>query len=196
MAQVDNLPALVKRYGKELVYEYEIPKEAIAKFNAFKPDPIKPNESLLERMAARTEDWQSGPLFVESSKSPYKFVVVMEATAGEDGDAASLWQAGWNFENGLNRANPMAGLSRAGAKAGEKLKLTAVSAPVRFQSDSQVRVSMGLLNARNLNIETMHIVVISGVEGANWKEVLFAMRYALVGFVMFGLWWLWFRPRS
>lgn len=184
-----------EEFGKRLVASYDISNEQLDKFRKFVPSASDPSKSLIENaLLADTEDWGSPTLNIVSKDNPYTFVVKLKATAVEDGNATSLWQAGWLIGH-MTQSKPMAGLSKTDAEKGEKLELVAVSAPVRFEKDQDSAVALGLVNVKNMDIHSMRVEVWSGLPATSFIEMLGAFRWVLVGGIMFVLWWFWFRPR-
>lgn len=184
-----------EKFGKQLVAAYDMSTEQLDKFRSFTPSASDPNMSSMENLLhADTEDWNSPTLNIVSKENPYTIVVKLKATAVETGSATSLWQTGWRIGH-VSESKPMAGLSRADAKAGEQLELSAASAPVRFKTDQDSGVTLGLVNVKNMNIHSVRVEVWSGVRSSSFIEILGGFQWVLVGGIMFVLWWFWFRPR-
>ncbi|GAB3258942.1 hypothetical protein [Chitinimonas naiadis] len=184
------------RYGKLILAEAEMPQAMLDRFNAFKPSRPNPNESaLINSATAETLDWYGHAVGVDAADGPYTVVITLYATAKAAGPATSMWQAGWELENGQSRRSLVPGLSKADAKAGEKLIITAASQPLRFNSDQQARPVLALVNARNIEINAMRVVVVAGVAASSWRDWFWVLRGLLVVGVMFVLWWFWFRVK-
>jgi hypothetical protein len=184
------------KYGKVLVAEYRIPYEKVQKYATFKPSAPQKGENKIESvLLADTEEW-SGPFVdVKYASNPYTIVVTLTGTAKADGDALTMWQAGWRLDASERRFTALSGLSKLGAKAGERFTVTAASAPSRFKDDRQVAVALGLVNARNVEINTVDVELWSGISNPSWLETLGAFSYLLVALVLAALYWFW-RRRS
>ena len=179
-----------RTYGKEQVLAFDIDAATLAKFRAHKGDVIDPKRSPAENMAsASTTDWTGQMQKLVSSKKPYVMVVTLSGTAMADGDAVSAWHAGWKNEEGVTRSNPVAGLNKLKAKAGERFMVTVSSAPVSFKEDRSMQPVLGLARARNMQIESVNIQVWSGLPGHSWQQILFSLPVLMLGLTMFVLWW-------
>jgi hypothetical protein len=185
------------KYGKTLVAEYRIPYEKVAKYATFKPSAAPKGENKITTvLLADTEEW-SGPFIdVKYASNPYTIVVTLTGTAKTDGDALTMWQAGWRLDASERRFTALPGLSKLGAKAGERFTVTAASTPSRFKDDRQVAVALGLVNARNLDINSVDVELWSGIASASWFETLGAFSYLLVALVLASLFWFWRRSRE
>jgi hypothetical protein len=185
-------------YGKTLVGEFKVPAQTLVKFEALKPSVRKPGESALEAaLLADTEAWDGPSIEADSTANPYKIVMTISATAREDGDAVSMWQAGWNMGEGQTRMVLMPGLTRSNLKAGQTFTASAVSGPLSFKKDRTISPRLELVRADNMEINSVEVAVWSGLGGSTWLEKFGAFGYALIAVVMFVLWWFWFRrPRS
>lgn len=186
-----------RAYGSKIVAEYDLPAEQIAKFAAFQPStPDKHESAVVNTLLADTEDW-SGPAFdAQQSGNPYTIVVTISGNAKTDGPASTLWNAGWEIhhENGDQTAlNVLPGLAKTEAKAGETFTVTAAATPTSFKEDRNVSVFLGLVNARNIELRSVHVQVWSGFAQTSFLDVLGPARWLLVGLVMLVLWWFWFR---
>lgn len=186
-----------QRFGKTLLLEHRLPEDKIRKLNAFKPSPPRAGESaLVNAMMADTEDWTGPEIDGRTAGNPYTIAVLVSATARADGDATTLWQAGWKIESKLGgeelRMVPLAGLAKTGAKAGETIELAAAT-PTSFREDRKAAPSVGLVNARNLTITAVRVQVWSGTRDTSFTETILSFRWALVGLVLVVLWWFWFR---
>ena len=52
---------------------------------------------------------------------------------------------------------------------------------------------LGLVNARNFEIDRVHVAVWSGVAGASGVQLFGAFTWVFLGAVMIALWWFWKR---
>jgi hypothetical protein len=188
-----------RKFGRKIVAEYDLPPEQIAKFAAFEPSaPDKHESTLTNTLLAKTEDWSGPPLNAVTSDNPYTIVVTLTGTAKADGPAATLWNSGWEIrsENGnQTRLTVHPGLAKTEAKAGETFTVTAPGGPISFKEDRNVAVSLALVNARNIEIKSVHVQIWSGMAPTSWLEMLGPIRWVLLGVVLVVLWWFWIRPR-
>ena len=182
-----------KKYGKRIVAEYDLPADVIQKIASFKPSAPQKGESMVVNMAGADAVPWNGPSFkANSSTNPYVIVIRVKGKALEAGDASTMWQAGWRLDDSTTRMSVVPGLSKSGARAGEALTLTAAAAPVSFKEDREVGAYVGLVNARNLAIESVHVQVWSGLASASIWETILSVQGLLVGLVFLGLAW-WFK---
>ena len=185
------------KYGKVLVAEYRVPSDKVLKYATFKPSAPGPGQNKIEGvLLADTEEWFGPVIDVKSAASPYTMVVTLVGTAKADGDALSMWQAGWRLDGSERRYTVLSGLSKLGAKAGERISVTAASGPTRFKEDRKVAVALGLVNARNMEISSVDIELWSGLASTSWLETLGAFSYLLVAVILAGLFWFWRRRRE
>jgi len=89
--------------------------------------------------------------------------------------------------------NVLPGFAHAEAKAGEAFTVTAAAPPTSFKEDRNVSVFLGLVNARNIELRSVHVQVWSGFAPTSFLDVLGPARWLLVGLVMLVLWWFWFK---
>jgi hypothetical protein len=182
-----------KKYGKKLVAEYRLPASTLVKMEEFKPSPPAKGESVaMNALLADTETWRGPEIELSNTANPYNIVVTVAGTAIADGDAVSLWQAGWQLEDGA-RLNVLPGLTKSDVKAGQRLTLTAVATPTTFKQSRTSAVVLGLVKVNNMRLDSIDVAVWSGIPGTSFLEGFRAFYIALVGLVMFGLWWFWFR---
>jgi hypothetical protein len=184
-----------QRYGKDLIGEYTLPPEQIAKFAEFKPSaPVKGESVLVNAMLADVEKWEGPTLDVKSASNPYNISLIVTGTAINAGEVASLWHAGWQLEdpNGSaeERMMPLAGIAKDDVKAGQRVSLAAAQGPISFREDRRAVLLIGLANARNLKIEGVKVQLWSGAAATPKRTYLFVLSAAFAGLVMLGLvWW-------
>ena len=187
-------PAKESKYGKTLIKEYEVPQEVVMKYADFVPSkPDKHESAIVNAMLADTVDWVGGPLNVEQARNPYTVVVTVTGKAKSAGDATSLWQVGWKLEGGESLMNPLGGLSKSDVKAGERVELSVAARPTSFKEDRAVGVVLGMVNARNFDIDRVHVAIWSGIPGATGLQLFGAYYWVILGAVMIALWWFWMR---
>ena len=193
---VVNHPAAAaddKKFGQSRVATYDIPAATIAKFQKFKASaPVKGESPLVATLLADTEAWSGPELSTSATANPYTIVVTVKGTAKADGDATTLWNAGWVLDDGVRRLNVLPGIAKVGAKAGERLEMTGTS-PTSFKESRKVGVALELVNAKNLSFDGVHVEVWSGVPEPSKLEISYAFRYAIVGLVLGLLFWWWRR---
>ena len=185
------------KYGKVLVAEFRIPSDTVAKYATHKPSKPRPGENKIDSVIlADTEEW-SGPFIdVKNAANPYTMVVTLTGTAKADGDALTMWHAGWRLDDREKHLTAFSGLSKLGAKAGERFTVTAAAKPTSFKEDRNVAVSLDLVSARNVDINTVDVELWSGVSNPSWLETLGAFSYLLVALILTGLVWFWRRRRQ
>jgi hypothetical protein len=184
-----------QRFGKDLVGEYVLPPEQIAKFAKFKPSAPTAGESvLINALTADAEVWTGPSLDVATASSPYNISIIVSGTAVISGDVASLWQAGWGLEDGngssQERMTPLGGIAKDDVKAGQRVSLVAAQGPVTFREDRKATLLVGLVNARNLKIDDVKVQLWAGPAPTPKRTFLFILSAGLVGLVMLGfVWW-------
>jgi hypothetical protein len=189
--------AAEEQYGKHLVAQYQIPPETIEKYASFEPSaPLKHESKVHNVLLAKSEEWSAPWLDVKWNANPYVIVVTLAGTAQADGDAVTMWQAGWRLDDRETRMWAFPGLTRLGLKAGEPFTVTAVAPPVSFKEDRSVAVALGLVNARNVDIKSVDVAVWSGIPGASWLDYLGAFNYLAVALIFGGLIWYFRRRRA
>ena len=186
------------KYGKVLVAEYRLPAETIGKIAAFKPSAPGPGENKVEAvLLASTEEWYGPPIDVKYASNPYTLVVTLNGTARADGDALTMWQAGWRLDGSERRYTALSGLSKLGAKAGERFTATAAATPSRFKDDrNNIAVALAFVKSSNVDVQSVDIQLWSGIASASWIEALGAFSYLLVAVVLAALVWFWRRRRE
>jgi hypothetical protein len=184
-----------EKFGKALVAEYQLSSELIAKFNAFVPAPPKPGESpVMNVLLAEGEPWSGPRLKLRTDANPYRIAVTITGTVPATGGVSTMWQAGWNLDDGQGRLGAFPGLTNSTLKAGEHVKLTSASAPMSFKEDREAAVFLSLVNARGFKFESVRVQVWSGVPNASWHEMVLSLPGLITGIVMLLLFW-WFRRR-
>ncbi|MBR7801747.1 hypothetical protein [Undibacterium fentianense] len=179
-------------YGRRLEVEINLTAEQIAKFANFKPpaanfQPMSP----IDALTATTEDWTGDRINADKDKGPYSMVVTLKGKAKQHGDVSTLWTTGWATTEGAANIVVLPGLSKLNVKAGEALELTKVSAPTRFKETRAVRPMLSLIKAENIDIESIHIQVWSGIGENSWRDTLMAFRWLGLGLIFFLLRWWW-----
>jgi hypothetical protein len=182
------------KYGKTLVDTFKVPPETLVKFDEHKPSKRREGDSPLEAaLLADTEAWSGPAIEADSTANPYKLVVTITGRLKEDGDAVSMWKAGWNLGEDGTRLTLMPGLTRSNLKAGQNFSATAVSDPISFKKDRPVSPVIELVSASNFEVNSVEVAVWSGLGGTSFLQKFGALGYAVIGLVMLLFWWIWFR---
>jgi hypothetical protein len=180
-------------HGKHRVASYRVPDATLVKYASLKPAAPKPGESALTNvLLADTVDWVSPALDVKANANPYTIVVTVTGRTRAAGDATSMWNAGWKLDSGETVFGALPGIAKTGAGAGDPFKVTATRA-TSFKEDRTVSVSLGLVNARNLEILDVEIDVWSGVGGGSFADKVLAFRWAILGAILLALGFFGFR---
>jgi len=176
-------------YGKTLLQTNEVPADALARFAqldaAMRAKGQKPG-----LMTGGNEDWVAKELSAPSAGNPYRVVVRVSGTALADGDARSVWMAGWR-DDGATRLVPITGTSKTAAKANDRLEFVGASAPVSFKEDRNRLPAISFLGTENLRIDQVQVEVWGGVGKSSFVERVWAWSPLLLGVVFFAAaWWL------
>lgn len=174
-----------RAYGRELVAQYQLPAEAVARYAA-----LATAASRTETAGDRTA-WTDNALWVGPQqqvgigRNPYTLVLTVSGVARAAGDIRAHWQAGWEVrESPLATREVLMSLGAqqtGGTTAGAPVTLTAVSAPLTFRGERQVAPMLNLVNANNLDISDVHLQVWSGSAPLVAWPVVSAPRPALLG---------------
>ena len=175
-------------YGKRLVQASDVPAEVLARF-AEHDAKLKAKGEKPGYMSFGV-DWMGPEMPAPTEGNPYRLVVRVAGTALADGDAGSLWTAGWS-ENGQTRVFPVSGTVQSGVKAGERIELVGASGPVSFKEDHSRVPALSFQGTQNLRIDQVKFEVWGGVGKTTLVERLWAFSPLLVGVVFLGLflWW-------
>ncbi len=185
-------PVGASQYGQIMIAEYDIPAQTIARFAAHAPSADDPNESkLINNLLADTEDWVGPAQTLDAATNPYTLVVTLTGKARADGDVATMWQSGWQMEDGTKRLNPFPGLFRSGVKAGESVVLVRPSPPTRLSANNLVAPVLGLVRADNFEFESVRVQLWAGIGNPTKTETAFAFYGLWIGLGMLALWWWW-----
>lgn len=191
----DTAPGKPGEYGKTLVAEYTLPAEQIAQFAKFKASVPDPHESkVVASLLASTKDWSGNVLKPDIHKNPYTMVVTLVGTARANGDVATLWQSGWQGDDGVQRMVPLAGLSKNGVKAGERVTMIKAASPTSFSESKDYYPVLALVSADNFEFESVKVELWSGIGESTGVTRFFSATTLLVGLIFLVLVW-WFRRR-
>lgn len=163
-----------RAYGQRLVAQYQLPPESIARYAAMAAGAA-PNASLRDNtMFADRSPWV-GPkqrASASASQNPYTLVFTVSGVAKAAGEVYAQWQAGWEIHESqvasreLLMAVPR--VARTGLAAGQALSLTASTTRVSFRGEREVAPMLGLVQARNLDINDVQVQVWSGAAPQAW----------------------------
>lgn len=190
--------AQTDRYGKTLLLEHRLSESTVQAFNKFTPSkPVQGESKIVATMLTDTKDWV-GPVFEgKTSGNPYTLVIMVKGMVKADGDATTLWHSGWRLEDKqdgtVDRMTPHGGVAKTGVKAGQVVEIYGAAIPLSFKEDRKAAPMIGLVNARNIELQEVRVQVWSGIASAGFAETLLSFRWALVGVVLVVLWWFWFR---
>lgn len=161
-----------RAYGQRLIAQYQLPPDAIARYAAMTAGTaldVPPRE---DSMFADRLPWVGPQQRAGAGHNPYTLVFKVSGVAKAAGDVYAHWQAGWEVHE-----SPVASrdvvmvvppLARAGMAAGQALTLTASSARVSFRGQRSVAPMLGLVQARNLDINDVQVEVWSGAAPQAW----------------------------
>jgi len=176
-------------YGKTLLQTNAVPAEALARF-AQLDATMRAKGQKPGLMNGGSEDWTAVALNAPSAGNPYRVVVRVSGTALADGDARSVWMAGWR-DDGATRLVPITGTSKTAAKANDRLEFVGASAPVSFKEDRNRLPAISFLGTENLRIDQVQVEVWGGVGKSSFVERVWAWSPLLLGVVFFAAaWWL------
>jgi hypothetical protein len=161
-----------RAYGERLVAQYRLPAEAIERYAALAAgtagQPSPHNGSLF----ADAAPWIGPQQRVGVGHNPYILVLTISGVTRSAGAVYAQWQAGWEIhESPTTRREvlmAMPGIARAGLAAGEALSLSVSGARVSFRGERSVAPMLGLVQARNLAIDSVELQVWSGVAPVAW----------------------------
>jgi hypothetical protein len=180
-----------KEFGQTMVAEFTIDSATMEKFQKHIPDkPEKGELAIVAAISGASVDWYGDPPDFSAPQNPYHIVVTISGEARIDGDATSMWTAGWRDEEGKTISKPMAGLSKSDMKAGQSFVLTVASPPTSFQPNAIFSPSVSFLRSGNMTLRSVNVQIWSGIADPSALETFSGMRWLLLGLVMFGVWWL------
>lgn len=190
-ARVKNVSS---EYGRRLEVEMQVSSEDLARLAAFKPpaenlQALSPSQAL----SATTENWVGDRIIASSDSGPYTMVVTIKGRAKANGDAVTLWNSGWFLGDTGARTVSFPGLSKLNVKAGERIEMTKASQPMRFKVSHAVQPVLELVKAENIEFDSIHVQIWSGVGENSWHDILLALRWVIGGLVFFFLRWWWVR---
>jgi hypothetical protein len=149
-----------RAHGRELVAQYQLPAEAVARYAARDNATREHDSSLANGL------WVGPPQQAGAGHNPYTLVITVSGVAKAAGDVRTQWQTGWEVrESPLATREvlmPVAGLSDRSIAAGAPVSLTAIGNPLSFRGERQAAPMLNLVNAHNLDIHDVHLQVWSG----------------------------------
>jgi hypothetical protein len=157
--------ASAKRPGRELVAEYDVPAERIAQWRA-RLDGTPAAARADARKTFDPELWLGPQQPTGAGRNPYTLVLRVAGVALAAGDVRTHWHAGWEVQEsptiGRDVLMPVAALSSGSVRAGTPVTLTAIGLPLTFRGERSAAPMLSLLQARNLEIQSVHVAVWSG----------------------------------
>ena len=178
-------------YGKTLLTEFDVPDSVIAKYNNRQPPKaVNVGGPMINMLLSDSVDWTSDPISISNQINPYRIVVTVTGSAISDGDAVSMWTAGWfKASDGTTNSKPLTGLSKHGVKAGQTFMVTAAALPTTFKQDQELGASLGMVKTTNMTINAVHVQIWSGVASASFTQIFFSLQGLVVALILLGLGW-------
>lgn len=161
-----------RAYGQRLVAQYRLPADTIARYAAVAAGTALDALPRADSMFADGAPWVGPEHRAGVGHNPYTLVFTVSGAARAAGAVYAQWQAGWQWQESpiasreLLLAVPH--IARTGLAAGEALTLTAASARVSFRGQRSVAPMLGLVQARNLDINEIQVQVWSGAAPQAW----------------------------
>jgi hypothetical protein len=149
-----------RAHGRELVAQYQLPAEAVARY-ATHDNTMRERDSSFDN-----GQWVGPPQQAGAGHNPYTLVLTVSGVAKAAGDVQTHWQTGWEVRESPVATRevlmPVAGLSDRSVAAGAPVSLTAIGNPLSFRGERQVAPMLNLVKAHNLDIHDVHLQVWSG----------------------------------
>jgi hypothetical protein len=179
------LPTKPGKYGKTLVADVVLPPSQIDKIAGLLETLRSANHGVQNSVVfGDTVDWVGDAMTGTPTGSPYTIVMQIDATARNAGNVVTTWKSGWRMESGETRTTLTTGLSELDAKAGQRLTLTGITTPSRFDRDKNVTPVVSFVDAQNASIDRVQIQVWSGMGSPSFLDYFGAFRFLLLGVVM------------
>jgi hypothetical protein len=179
--------ASTKRPGRDLVAEYQVPAARIAQWRA-RPDGAPAASREDARKTLDPQLWLGPQQPAGAGRNPYTLVLRVAGVAVAAGDVRTHWHAGWEVQEspaiGRDVLMPVAALSSGSVRAGTPLTLTAIGLPLTFRGERSAAPMLSLLQAKNLEIQSVQVAVWSGT--APWLSLvpLTATHIACLGLAL------------
>jgi hypothetical protein len=185
-----------RAYGRELVAQYQLPAEAVARY------ATATAEQDGTRRAVAAEDasaWVGPSQQVGSGRNPYTLVLTVSGAARAAGEVRSQWQAGWEVRESPVATRevmlPLAGRTGTGVAAGAPVTITAASTAVSFRNERLASPMLNLVAAHNIDISDVHLQVWSGSAPLALPGAALPRRTLLpIGALCLLAWWTLRRP--
>jgi hypothetical protein len=161
-----------RAYGREVVAQFRLPAEAVARYAALSTSAKQSNALHARATSIDSSAWV-GPLQqVGSGRNPYTLVVTIDGVVPAAGAVRSKWRAGWEVRESptATREVQMAvhAVAPAATVAGAPITLTAVGTPVSFRGERHAAPMLNLIDADNLDISDVSVQVWSGSPPLAW----------------------------
>lgn len=171
-------------YGKDLVAQYRLPAHTIARYAALAAGTAAAaGPSRGDSMFADQAPWVGPAQRAGVGNNPYVLVLTVSGAAKAAGQVHSKWQAGWEVHESTTASRELvmlvSGLAREGLAAGERVNLTAYSAPVSFRGERRVAPMLGVVQTRNIDIDEVFVQVWSGTAPMAWSDTGLSPRVLL-----------------
>lgn len=172
-----------RAHGQRLVAQYRLPDDAIARYAALAAGTALDAAPGVNSLFADRAPWVGPEQRAGVGHNPYTLVFTVRGVTRAAGAVFAQWQAGWQVyetpvaSRELLMAVPY--IARTGVAAGEALTLTGSSTRVSFRGERSVAPMLGLVQARNLDINEVEVQVWSGTAPQAWASTAWP-RAALV----------------
>jgi hypothetical protein len=179
-------------YGRELVSQYELSAEHVARYRAHAESGARSRAD--PTPAVDPLQWV-GPLqSVGVGRNPYTLVLSVGGVAPAAGEVRTHWQAGWEVQESPTATRtllrPLAALSSGSVSAGTPLTLTVVGGAVSFRGERSVAPMLNLVQAKNVEIQTVRLAVWSGTAPWTWPQLSAPnLALLLLGALCAVAWW-------
>ena len=185
-----------KNYGQTFVAEFDVDAETLKKFHRLVPSKSVAGElAVVNALLADTVDWYGTTQNVKEPKNPYTLVVTLFGEAIADGDAVTMWTAGWRNSEGLTTSKALPGLVKLQAKAGQSFILTAAAPSMSFSPDVELTPALGLSKLDNMKLSAVKVQLWSGIPNPSGVQLFSAFNLFILAIVFGGV-MLFFKSRS
>lgn len=169
--------------GKFEIAIFEVPAEVLEKMAAVKSD------------TAFSPEWESPLLKFAPEHNPFMVEVDYEGETTGAGRAENIFELVWFGLNGESGGPlQMLRVVKDPAPEGTQPHVSKIyGPPISFKKEQQLTLKLRLDKHNLMTPQRVTVRVRSGLGDPTWIELIMSFRFLLVGVVMFGLWWKWFR---
>jgi len=163
-------------YGRTLVAQYQLPREAIERYAA-----LAAGASVAESRGdgSRFADllpWVGPQQRAGDGHNPYTLVFTVDGMAQAAGEVLAQWQIGWEIqeESPAERREvvmEVPGLVSTAMHEQQTVTFTASSGPLSFRGERTVAPKLGLVHLRNLEVTGVRLQVWSGIAPLAWPTM-------------------------